>query len=283
MQYFVSIENTPYFHWQVDLLIESFKMANLEDKLVISVANNQDNFRFKTYGKNLDVHQPSFSHDNFGKELGYLPLNKIRAIAAAMEHKILAQPFAVIHSDMVLREPIKVDGKSTFYFDTCVEPDAETKWTVLEPRITQIIQNFGLTREAAAKWLPLGDILVFQAMPENFVYRWLERTMEIVREKHVTAFSPEKDGLILALYDFLGRNLFYQGKPFQSNLLERNASNFIHFKHGIPPVFNKRNYLHLGSGLAGDDPLDIILSHNPTPNTDWLQKVVKSYFLMNDN
>ena len=42
MDYFVSAEDTVYHHWQLELLIESFKLSNLADKLVIAVAQNDD-------------------------------------------------------------------------------------------------------------------------------------------------------------------------------------------------------------------------------------------------
>ena len=42
MQYFVSAENSSYFYWQLELLIESFLMQGMEKDLVIGLAENED-------------------------------------------------------------------------------------------------------------------------------------------------------------------------------------------------------------------------------------------------
>ena len=45
MNYFVNSENHPYYHWQLELLIESFKYNKCEESLLITVAEN-DNTKY---------------------------------------------------------------------------------------------------------------------------------------------------------------------------------------------------------------------------------------------
>ena len=55
MHYFVAIENTISDLWQIELLIESFKMRNLQDDLIIAVAGQY------TAAKNLSQQKNSSS------------------------------------------------------------------------------------------------------------------------------------------------------------------------------------------------------------------------------
>jgi hypothetical protein len=58
MDYFVSIENTPYDLWQIELLIESFKINHLEDSLVIGMAGPNP-----LLTKNLLAHKRIMFHE----------------------------------------------------------------------------------------------------------------------------------------------------------------------------------------------------------------------------
>ena len=74
MQYFVSAEKTPYFYWQLELLIYSFKRFGLEDQLVIGLAESEEG------GPSAPKYLAKcryLLHENYGKNLGYSPLNKI--------------------------------------------------------------------------------------------------------------------------------------------------------------------------------------------------------------
>ena len=85
MKYFVSIENTSYFYWQIELLIQSFKMHGLENDLIISIADNQIP-KNNMYFKNLIKHKNLYSHENVGKERNYLPLNRIYSLEKMMSY-----------------------------------------------------------------------------------------------------------------------------------------------------------------------------------------------------
>ena len=83
MHFLTIAEDTPYYQWQIELLIESFKMKNLEDKLFIyliktensvdGIKNNINNHpnlfyynsdRIKTCSLNFDFHQCILNYRN---------------------------------------------------------------------------------------------------------------------------------------------------------------------------------------------------------------------------
>ncbi|MGH7174761.1 MAG: hypothetical protein ACREGR_00170, partial [Minisyncoccia bacterium] len=65
----------------------------------------------------------------------------------------------------------------------------------------------------------------------------------------------------------------------EMHLLDHNAENhFIHYQHGLPPVFSKGMFRYEPPAcLALGDLFHTLLSHNPTTSTNVLQKVVRSY------
>ena len=61
MNYFVSIENSYYHGWQIELLIESFKQKSLEDSLYISVAKSDKEYLASNI--NYSNHKNKFIHE----------------------------------------------------------------------------------------------------------------------------------------------------------------------------------------------------------------------------
>lgn len=94
MDYFVNIENTPYFHWQVDLLIESFKKHNLQDNLVIGMEIGKQEKSLPEFQQNLTNHSRKYAYEN--SAVGMYGL---------LEQRLLQQPFMCLPPDCVLYKP----------------------------------------------------------------------------------------------------------------------------------------------------------------------------------
>jgi len=277
MQYFVSIENTPYHHWQVELLIESFKMQKLEDQLVIGVAKNDDSRGI--WSKNITAHKNKFLHENVGRDRKYLPLNKTFAVIIALENGLLKQPFAMIHPDMILQNPLdfKEDTTHNLIFDYSEDENLKDK---LESEILRIKSDIGLSKDSVP-WIPLGDVIAFlKDIPTAFFYR-----VGVRMEKLLDEYGPEKwaerGAWILTMYDYLAR-ISGMAKKMETSLLHDTPEiNFIHYKFGLPPVFHKKYFAYDYQGtiftIGNDDPMEALLEQNPTSNTDFVQKVVRSY------
>ena len=61
-------------------------------------------------------------------------------------------------------------------------------------------------------------------------------------------------------------------------LYDSDNMNFIHYKVGIPPVFNKKFYqFENGTFYSNQGPYETLMEHNPTINTNYMQQVIRSY------
>ena len=111
MKYLVSMEKTDYHLWQIELLIESFKIQSLDEHLIIAVADNEKGIKYFN-PKNLNKHKDKFLHKNLGKRQNYLKFNKWYAANIAANK--ITNEFVLLEPDMILVEPIPLENGITF-------------------------------------------------------------------------------------------------------------------------------------------------------------------------
>lgn len=286
MQYFVSIENSSFFYWQVELLIESFVMHGLQDQLVIAIAEN-DGQKLRGYSSNLVKYGRKFMHPNFGRESGHLPLNRIVSLRSAVSDGTLGFPFAVIHSDMVMKKPFDSESLDADYgvvlsnFDEITEQKRAEIKNAIRPGVEKIAEE----RKMDVGDLP--DIPVFSApiifnesfksLSDVFFSRLHSNALDLIEAEGVD-FPCERAAWELTLteaFQFCSMTSKFMATPLMGD--EENA-NFIHYKNGIPPVFHKKFFKFEDLSIrTGECPYDVIMEHNPTANTGYLHDVIKSY------
>lgn len=275
MQYFVSAENTSYHYWQLELLIESFKINNLENDLYIFLAEN-DNPKIKGFSKNLINHKNRFQHENFGREHGCLSLNRPFALFQALGSGCIKPPFAIIHTDMILRKPIN---------------DEEITEDIVVDSYTSPLMGYGIEKdikelliargfkdiEKVPARIPTFGVMIFNSyVDETFWPLLIEKIKKFSAEKG-DRYPAEYAAWELSFFELLGFYSF-SGKALSCSLLDTEPFNFIHYKYGIPPIFNKKYFLDNNKILTSRvNPHDAMLEHNPTVNTNFLQKVINSY------
>lgn len=271
MQYFVSAENTSYYYWQLELLIESFKMHGLENDLYIFLAEN-DTPKIKGFSKNLISHKKRFQHENFGRENGCLSLNRPYALFKAIGGGYLKPPFAIIHADMILKKPIEDEDITD---DVVVDSFASPANYDVQKDIDIILKAKGL--ELSPFRIPTFGVMIFNSyVDEKFWPLLIEKIKNFSAEKDVR-FPAEYAAWELALFELLG---YYRisGRILTSSLLDNLDANLIHYKYGIPPFFNKKYFLDNNKILTSRiNPHEAMIEHNSTSNTNYLQRVVNSY------
>lgn len=285
MQYFVSAENTSYFYWQLELLIESFNILGMGDSLVVALAEN-DSQKVGGFSHNLVKHERKFLHPNEGRDLGYLPLNRVSSIRYALAYGILKFPFVLVHADMLIRRPVadpSEEAPSVILNNFDDYPPAE------EEAVKAEIKE-GLERLAEDRNIPFDELPAvpffsapvvfnesFESISEVFFSR-LQNNMASMVDRRGPSFPCEKAAWELTLSEsfqhcsVLGR---FMSAPL---LFDSDNSEFVHYRTGIPPVFHKKFYRYEdGTYLAGQGPYDTLMEHNPTVGTDFVQGVIKSY------
>jgi hypothetical protein len=290
MQYLVSVENSNYFYWQLELLIESFLMQGLEDSLVIAMAENEDP-KLKGYSKNLVKYGKKIIHTNVGKEKDFLPANRFYAIRNLFETGEIELPFTVIHSDMILKNPIDKYNKdanivmnnygntknylvSKYIEDSGLKQKLIDSGSLKEESADEVIENF-----------PYSMPIIFnESLDKEFLSKFLDKLIinleELVKTK-TSSFPIEKTCWVYTFLESIG---FYSASDsfLTCELMHSEDLDvpFIHYKNGIPPVFNKK-FFKFEHGRYFEGPYEALMDHNNTENTRYLQQVIKSYVKRN--
>jgi hypothetical protein len=271
MQYFVSIENTNYFYWQIELLIESFKMCNLEDNLIIGIAENNE-AKPTIFSKNIVGHPHKFLHVNYGEKNNYLPLNKPFSIIVALESGILKSPFAVIHPDMVIQKSLEEpDVNITFQGD----PSVGTLVDKIKPQLQEMADENKFDINLLPANIPLGSTMIFKDVPKEFFYRVMARMNWYAIKNPEADWDLAKAAWLLTIYENLGK-LKAKVMSLECRLIDNEfPANLIHYRYGLPPAFSKKYYTKFMR--FDENPHEMLMTHNPTSATDFIQKVVQSY------
>ena len=275
MDYLVIIDNTPHFHWQAELLIESFKMKGLEDKLAIGIVDNRSKQRVN-HTRNLIDHKRNFSFK--GRTTQYDPSNFPYGAYLAIKEEIIKQPFVLLHADTILLKPIEAEETNVTF-----SRDDDPLEEILEHTDFKTYFNLILKRREipTLNISPVGGICQFNDIPplffeqmimwaDSLTNKWSERNWKYIN----------KAALMLTLTDFLGI-LTLQGKNYEVPLIAHlGEHNFIHYSKGLPPHFHKSMFTYSPTKVAFsniDNPFQVLLENNPTTTTDYVQNVINSY------
>lgn len=152
MDYFVSIENTRYHRWQLNLMLESMRRLGIEDNLLVAWAENPNE-------KAEDLPCRNFQHDDIGFKMRYTPVNKPYAMTNAIAKKLIKPPFCVIDPDMVFVRPIpqkKAAIASQYCWHMTLEYFHDINWHFLEDLHMEMAQPH---------WKPIGYVYQFNDVP----------------------------------------------------------------------------------------------------------------------
>ncbi len=250
MQYFVSIEDRKYFHWQIELLIESFKMLNMEDDLVIGIAMSK--FKDSIFSKNLSKHKNVFYHPNYGRSKGCVYLNKFFSVVHALNTGLLKQPFAFLHPDMILARPIPEQQDNIVFSYTEIDPMLQTDLNYNAPH--------------------LGNVICFKDVPISF----FTTAMDAMEKNLSNEWKVDQIGWMSAVANH--QNLKYKADNLECALMQYEITPIIHYKHGMPAEFSKFYYWKNPEfNFSIESPYDILLRLNPTVCSNVLHNTVKSY------
>ena len=279
MQYLVVAENTQYYHWQLSLLIESFKKHNLQNDLCIFLvdSNEKTNERFS---KNLIEHQNKKIFENIGKTRGFDKLNKLYGMLWAIESNKIKQPFALIPADVILEKPINLDLHE--YPEIYFNPDKDFNFNYVKNSVPNLLEILNRENKKIENyWISIGPVIVFNNMPIDF-FRMFVVKAEILALKQLIYNQKifektDRIALSINIFDFMNKGAIKEDYNLTKSMLEYNETSFIHYEHGMPPVFNKSMFRYDPPDYASfGDPYEAILENPATPSAYLMSELVKN-------
>lgn len=287
MKYFISVENTSYFYWQLELLIESFLIHNLQDDLIICFAEN-DSPKVGGYSKNIVKYGKKIMHENVGKQKDCLVANRLFSLRNMVKSGVLEYPFAIIHADMIMKKPLDKYNKSENIVmnNYAVTKNYETTAYIEQTGLKQQLLDRNIEQDYIENF-PFSMPIIFnenkyKEFSDNFFDKLLLNLEDIIKYKSSNKFPVEKTCWIYTLLEASG---FYtaSGAFLTCELLHNEDLDvpFIHYKNGIPPIFSKNFFKFEQAHRYQTGPYECLLENNITPNTEYLNHVIKSYMRKN--
>lgn len=280
MDYFVSAENLPFYQWQLELLIESFKKQNCQDKLIVALAHC-DNPVESVFWKNLSNHSRVYYHDNIGKNRGYAPLNSIYSLLWTLSNEQLKQPFVLLQPDTVLRNEIQMQftkeapeihfSPDIFFTVDEAENNVGCFWEWFDKEKSDYEKN----------WPLIGSVMIFKQVPIE-IFQKVIGVCEFLALKQIETNKPiwkYTDRLAWAIVLFEYANHIYTRGNFQltSTMLGNDQAPIIDYEHGLPPVFNKQMFPFVPPDFTSlGDPFDVLAENAPTSNAYYICELAKA-------
>jgi len=275
MKYIVSAENKPYFYWQLELMVESFKRHSQQSNLIIGLADTENPHVFPINMFSVEV----MMHRNLGHELNYLPMNKWLAVWTAMKTGRLQpdEQFVLIDPDMVMVKPIvpipadlNISAQETFMMT--LEHINKNKCHI-EHHLRAI--------NKLDAWKPVGLVYVMQHIPDTFPMRVIEWCHDLIVEQGKavgTRWWPTE--MVATNLTMMEYNCSIEAKKDYCCILSDPAYCY-HFIHYYEPLqmFDKHQWKKCKGSELLMEPINALLSIDPEASeaVAYMRDVAESY------
>jgi hypothetical protein len=281
MDYFLNIDNTPYYQWQTELLIESFKEKKCSNDLFLALTNSTNtSFLNNNFTKNIFSHNRTYSFDDIGSKKGFPELNKFICLANCITKKLIKQPFFVLEPDVVLHNNIDMlFSKNYCEFIFAIDPFFTLESA--EENVGPFWEWFNLEKDnLESNWVPLGECYAFNNIPDGFFYKVIKDAEkmalhQLLNQKNIWSRTVELS-LAMNLSNNI-TNISCRGDyKIVAPVMFSSESYFISYKDGILPSFHKSmfkynppNYVSFG------DPIKILSENTFSPNAKYISNLAK--------
>lgn len=242
MNYFCCAENNAYNHWQLELLLASFKKLNLSDHLFLALYETKD-LPTINFLNLIPNHKNKFYFQNEGSEHA----NELKSLHWLLKEGVLAGPITVVEPDFVILKPVEVASEQIVfhideeYYSVALCENTKTQFNRVSPEVDL--------------WLPIGSARIINVdLP--VIEKMIGWGMYLGDYRAAWSFAAVELNLET-------RGCFLEN-TMQDFVVDRP---FIHYNHGLPPVFNKRMFICSDKApyTEGKSPYRKLYEHTPTP------------------
>lgn len=280
MEYFVSSENTTYYQWQYELMIESFIAQGEANNLIVSVA--ETDYPGYLFPVNINNHNNKFLHNNIGHKRGFVKLNQLYSLIHCIQNNKIKNEFTIIEPHVLISQ----QGFQPFpenQFRACIfAPDATFTFQNAEKMAGDFWEVMPNNKEYYLKnWVPLGGIMCFKEFTFEFFNRVLQVAETLILRQLINKKPIWKDIVKLAwalnLSDVFDQAYIFGTYGLSSTMIDSKITPFIDYDHGMPPVFNKSMYTYpMPKRICFGDPIETISKLIQTPTAHYMSELASN-------
>mgnify|MGYP001239172289 CR=1 FL=1 len=279
MDYLVVAPHTPFFQWQVAMLVQSFRLQSMEENLAIlliagSASPQQSQFCkwFSEHPRLKAVRLPADSNPD---------IMRLHGLAYAVKNKFVSQNFTILPPYCMLRHPL-------------APPQANITFSCQSDFTFPQLDSFGISSNAISKrlgekrqWLPVGDVFMFNDMMPEFFNLATGRGEMIAFDSYREMYKGGNDfvlkglfraALAMATMETYGRVKTDTSRRIECHMNDHDqTANVINYYYGFPPDFSRTFYPMDGQGMSlSDTPVNGILRSPDTHASIFMKQVVST-------
>lgn len=282
MDYFFSVPNTPYYQWQIDLLIESFKNIGMEKDLIICLIQNKDSVVVEnTFLKNILNHKKVYNVSDIGTSKGYAPLSKWYLIPKFIKENLLTQPFIMcLEPDLVIKNDLKISFNKK-YVEFLYSVDPLLTFEKAEKHCPNFWELLNLNKkDCEDNWISLGNLFLFNNFPQIFFEKLISVTeqlivSQILEDKEIWEHTL-KLGLILSLLETKSKVVLVKSNSLIMPMTSNMDSNFISYEQGNLPFFHKLMFTYKNPYyFSMGNPIKTLSEIYNSPNVKYISDLAK--------
>jgi len=277
MDYFVNIEHAPFYQWQAELLIESFKHHELDESLVVGLSLTNVEPRLE-FCRNLYTHPRTSGLTNMGEVRGFDRLANLYSMANLLQTGNLKQPFLLIEPDSVLYSPVKMPVRDIPQIIFQVDP------FFTKELVEENIPNYN-KHKSTEDWVPLGNVMFFDKLPQEFFNRVIFLTEMLAFEQAKAGKEiwkrTDRAAWAIAITELVGRSVIEGKYTLEMSLADHEFQhNFVNYGRSPTPQFNKHLFQYAPPTCLslGGDPLEVLAGlyeHLGTTSTQYVSGLAR--------
>ena len=279
MDYLVVAPNTPYYHWQLSILAQSFKVYGLQENLCVVLMVDEESpaigSRYNHFANLPRLHALRLKSDPDHD------IMRLDGMAFAVENGLVSSTFVSIPPHSVLRYPVQ-QLNANFSFN-CKPDFTFGHLNSYGISCEDIVRRLGGRRQ----WFPVGEVFGFKTVDQEFFQKARERARLIAFDSYRKSMKEFLDkkvkslfraGISISLLEYYGHQSIDTSGNFECQMTDAdNSANFVNYSYGSPPDFNKM-YFKMDDNLFGfsDSPFEAIMRAATSPPADFMKKVLLS-------
>ncbi len=275
MDYLVVAPHTPFFQWQVALLVKSFRIRGEEENLAVLLVATGDAVQsgfcnhFADHPRLRAIRLPCDTNPD---------IVRLHGLNVAVKSKLVNPTFTLLPPYCVYRHPVE-------------EPKAKITFSCKPDFTLQHIEGFGISRNAVSKrfggkprWLPVGDVFIFDNVQGNFFDTAVNRGELIAFDSQRETLRNGSDQQPKSIFraamamTILEKSVSIDtSRNLESAMNEQNkSSNVINYYYGLPPNFS-RSYYPINGELVtfSDHPYNGILRCENTHGAAYMKYLAR--------
>lgn len=270
MKFITIVENVPFYQWQIELLIQSFKKYNLQDDLYVFLIGENN----KMFSKNIDQLKNLYYMKENSKRFGFNYFDFYESILYFKQNNP-DEDFCIIDPDCILNKNdfSFFKDKNIFYQAEIIKKDYIEKalLALIFERIQQICSVFYFSKDTSI------DFFI------KSLYATEEFIIEILKTNEINVVATDynifKYGLLLIA--ILERKNILTSFDLV-NFPQTNSSDsiFLSYKHNIMPFFKKNDFKFDRNNIImthPESPFQTLMELPDFPNCIPLKKIAISY------